>query len=99
MFQSRIVELEQYILGLALSRSRELEVMAKTLTPAHFTVEAHQYIFTSMIDLLEKGDMVDLLSVSTQLRGKNIPPQYLVTLHDIAVGEVEKPRPRSLRKL
>jgi replicative DNA helicase len=89
MFQSKIVELEQYILGLALSRYRELEVMAKTLTPSHFTVEAHQYIFTSMIDLLEKGDMADLISVATQLRGKNIPPQYLVTLYDIAMGEVE----------
>lgn len=67
MFQSRTAELEQYILGLALSRHGVAESMTKKLTPAHFTVEAHQHIFTSMINSLEKGDMVDLITVATQL--------------------------------
>jgi replicative DNA helicase len=61
-------EEEQSVLGAILLRPRELEKVADILTPQDFYREAHRTIYQVMVDLYNRDDPVDLVSVINLLK-------------------------------
>lgn len=61
------VEAEQAVLGGILVDSNSLTELLDTLKPKHFYRPAHLKLFTAMVELFERGEPVDLISVSEWL--------------------------------
>jgi replicative DNA helicase len=64
------VEAEQGILGCLMIDNKAIFKVADFLKPEDFYRTNHQEIYQSAIDLFEKGEPVDLLSLSNRLREK-----------------------------
>ncbi len=64
------IEAERSVLGaLMLDRTATVKV-ADIVAPSDFYHPAHQKIFGSILELFERGEPIDLLTISTNLRGK-----------------------------
>lgn len=61
-------ELEEAILGAIMLEKNAFEVVADILKPQCFYVEAHQRIFSAMMDLAQKNFPIDLVTVVEQLK-------------------------------
>jgi replicative DNA helicase len=65
------IEAEQSVLGGILIENQALHKIMEILTPDDFYREAHQKIFNSLLDLSEKDEPADLITVTNELRKKD----------------------------
>ncbi len=65
-------ELEEAVLGACMLEKNTFEqVMDIIYSPDCFYVDAHRKIWEAMINLYQRGDMIDLLTITEQLRKEN----------------------------
>lgn len=62
------VEAETMVLGAIMIHSDAIYDVMDELRPEYFYKEAHQYIYTSFLQLVEQGSPIDLLTVTNNLR-------------------------------
>jgi len=65
------IDSERALLGSIMLRPEALYDIADTITPQAFYAHKHRLIFEAMLELLSKNEPIDLLSLSTRLKGKN----------------------------
>ncbi len=61
------IESEQAVLGSIMLRKDAMHEIEDTLSPESFYVEKHKRIFQAMLDLSNKNEPIDMLSLSTKL--------------------------------
>lgn len=64
------IEAEQFILGAVLLENEALAAAIEILTPDDFYKDAHKKIFIAMLDLYEKNEPIDLITLTEQLNKK-----------------------------
>lgn len=76
MFEERIppqnVDAEQSVLGAIFLAKDALETASEILQPDDFYKTAHQRIFAAMVDLYNKGEPVDIVTVTAELQDKKL---------------------------
>ncbi|HIJ78717.1 MAG: replicative DNA helicase [Desulfobulbaceae bacterium] len=82
------LEAEQCVLGSIMLQQGAMAKAAELLNEDDFYRDAHKSIFTAMITLFDRGEPLDLITVSSLLRDNNVlekvgGPGYLATLTDI----------------
>lgn len=65
------LEAEQAVIGAIFLEPEAFSTAAERLTPADFYRMNHQIIFQAMLDLFEKGEPIDLISVTTLLTNED----------------------------
>ena len=65
------IEAEQSVLGGILIENQAIHKVMEILTPDDFYREAHQKIFTSLLDLSERDEPGDLITLTNDLRKKD----------------------------
>lgn len=63
-------DIEEAILGALMLHRSAIDIVAEILRPEAFYVESHQLIFKAMLSLTSKGQPIDILTVSEELRLK-----------------------------
>ncbi|WP_022792968.1 replicative DNA helicase [Marinococcus halotolerans] len=66
------IEAEQAVLGAVFLEGEALITATEHLMPEDFYRQSHQRIFNTMIELSERGEPVDLITVSTELQAKQV---------------------------
>jgi replicative DNA helicase len=64
------VEAEQFVLGAVLLENESIATVIENLGPNDFYKEAHRKIFISMLDLYEKNEPIDLVTLTEQVNKK-----------------------------
>ena len=64
------LEAEQSVLGAILLRAQALDQVADLLTPEDFYRPNHGHIFQAMLDLANRGEPVDLVTVTALLKDR-----------------------------
>lgn len=64
------IEAEQSVLGAILLENEAISSAIETLTPNDFYKDAHKQIFVAMLELYEKSEPIDLITLTEQLSGK-----------------------------
>jgi replicative DNA helicase len=82
------LEAEQSVLGSILLKDKSLSTVLEILGPSDFYRNSHKLIFEAMIDLFEKNEPQDLITLTNLLKDKNQldevgGPSYLATLTSI----------------
>ena len=82
------LEAEQSVLGSILLKDKSLSAVLEILEPSDFYRNCHKLIFEAMIDLFEKNEPQDLITLTNLLKDKNQldeigGPSYLATLTSI----------------
>jgi replicative DNA helicase len=62
------IELEEAVLGAIMLEKNALAVVIDIIKPTYFYKDAHQHVYTSMLNLFEKSEPIDILTVTNQLR-------------------------------
>ncbi|HLB03123.1 MAG TPA: replicative DNA helicase [Nitrospiria bacterium] len=65
------IEAEQSVLGAILLENQAMNKALEILSPFDFYKEAHRRIFGTMLDLSERGEAIDLITLTEALRQKN----------------------------
>ena len=81
------IDAEIFVLGAVLINKDAIYSVIDELQPEYFYKEAHQHIFKAFVELTNSGDPIDLLTVTTNLRAKQLlefvgGPAYIVSLTD-----------------
>src|SRR5690554_1221325 len=66
------IEAEQAVLGAVFLEQESLVKASEILVPEDFYRPAHERIFRVMIDLSERGEPVDLVTVTTELQNRKL---------------------------
>jgi replicative DNA helicase len=66
------IPLEEAVLGAILTTKDSLTVVLDILRPETFYLEAHQFIYKSMVRLFEKSQPIDLLTVTEDLKKQGV---------------------------
>lgn len=66
------IEAEQSVLGAVFLSKEALHTALEILKPEDFYKTAHQRIFQTMLDLYEKGEPVDLVTVTAELQDQKV---------------------------
>ena len=66
------IESEQAVLGSIMLRKDAMHEVESVVSPESFYVEKHKMIFQAMLDLSNKNEPIDMLSLSTKLGEKKI---------------------------
>jgi replicative DNA helicase len=82
------IEAEQAVLGSILLKENIFATIVEILKPHDFYRDGHRLIYAAMLDLFERNEPQDLLTITTQLRNANQlekagGPTYLATLTSI----------------
>lgn len=82
------LEAEQCVLGSILLRQGALDKVAHIISPQDFYKPAHQIIYTAMLNLFERSEPQDIITVSNSLKDSQKleatgGPTYLASLTDI----------------
>ncbi len=64
------VEAEQMVLGAVLIENDAINNVTTTLTPEDFYKEIHRRIFTAMLEMYERREAIDLVTLTDALRGR-----------------------------
>ena len=88
MIPPQNVEAEQTVLGTILLHEKSLFKVLEILEPDDFYRDSHRHIFTAMVQLFEKSQPQDLITVTNRLKDENLldaagGPAYLASLTDI----------------
>jgi replicative DNA helicase len=65
------IEAEQSVLGAILLENEALPSAMEQLVPNDFYKEAHKKIFRAMLDLYEKNEPIDLITLTERMSGRN----------------------------
>ena len=65
------IEAEQSVLGSILLENEAISSVLETLIAEEFYRESHRRIFLSMIELFEKNEPIDLITLTNVLKSKN----------------------------
>jgi replicative DNA helicase len=65
------LEAEQSVLGAILLENSALNKALEVLTPEDFYKESHRRIFSAILDLDERNEVIDLITITEHLRQKN----------------------------
>ena len=65
------IEAEQSVLGAILLENEALSSAMELLVPDDFYKDAHKKIFRAMLDLYEKNEPIDLITLTERMSGKN----------------------------
>ena len=65
------IEAEQSVLGAILLENEALPSAMEQLVPDDFYKEAHKKIFRAMLDLYEKNEPIDLITLTERMSGRN----------------------------
>lgn len=81
------LEAERYVLGAILLDSSSFLNVASAIQPTDFSLQAHQLIFTRMMQIFERGEKIDRVTVANELLRFNELESigglsYLVSLDD-----------------
>ena len=79
------IEAEQSVLGSLLLSKKAIVKIADLIKPEDFYRDSHRFIYETMLELFEKNEPIDVLTVSTRLEAKNLLDKiggssYLTTL-------------------
>lgn len=79
------IEAEQSVLGSLLLSKKAIIKIADLIKPEDFYRDTHRFIYETMLELFEKNEPIDVLTVSTRLEAKNLLDKiggssYLTTL-------------------
>jgi replicative DNA helicase len=79
------LEAEQALLGSMLLSREAIARCVETVKPEYFYKTSHKHIYMSIIELFDKGDPVDIVTLSERLSSKNLldeigGPNYLADL-------------------
>src|SRR5690625_7685020 len=66
------VEIEEAVLGSMLIEHEAATIALQLLQPDDFYKPAHKHIFETIFDLYERGNPLDILTVESELRDKNL---------------------------
>lgn len=66
------VEVEEAVLGAMLIEREAATIALQLLKPDDFYKQAHKHIFETLFDLYERGNPLDILTVESELRDKNL---------------------------
>lgn len=66
------IEAEQSVLGSILIEREAIYKVVEYLKPEYFYYQAHQIIFKTMLELFERREPIDLITVSEELRKNNL---------------------------
>ncbi|KQC08883.1 MAG: replicative DNA helicase [Smithella sp. SDB] len=66
------IEAEQSILGSILLENSAINAVQEILSPGDFYSEAHKKIFNAIVELSEKNEPIDLITLSNALKDKNL---------------------------
>lgn len=66
------IEAEKSLLGCLMLDKMAISKVADFLEPRDFYKKIHQEIYQAMLDIFEKDEPIDLLSISTRLKEKNL---------------------------
>ena len=66
------IEAEQAVLGAMLLTKEAISSAAEVLKADDFYREAHRIVFEAMMDLFSRGEAVDLITVTEQLKKNNL---------------------------
>lgn len=82
------IEAEQSVLGSMLQDKEAIIRVVEFLKEEYFYKESHKIIYSNTVELFEKGEPVDLITIVEQLRKKNLLEEvggisYISTLIDI----------------
>ena len=66
------IEAEQSLLGSLMLDKNAILRVADFLKPENFYRKTHQEIYSVYLELFQKGEPIDILSVSNRLREKNL---------------------------
>jgi len=66
------IDAEKCLLGCLMLDKNTIIRVADFLSPKDFYKKTHQEIYNAIMDIFEKGEPIDLLSVSTRLKEKNL---------------------------
>ncbi|MGV3487748.1 MAG: replicative DNA helicase [Tuberibacillus sp.] len=66
------IEAEQAVLGAIFLEPQALATASETLLPDDFYRTSHQRIYQVMLDLSERGEPVDVVTVTSELRNQNL---------------------------
>ncbi len=82
------LEAEQCVLGSIMLQQGAMPRAAEILTEEDFYRDAHKHIFSAMLTLFDRGEPLDLITISNLLKDNNRfeaigGPTYLATLTDI----------------
>ncbi len=66
------IEAEQSVLGAILIDNEAMSIALEIIGPSDFYKDAHKKIFTAMIDLYEKHEPIDLITLTDYLRSTNL---------------------------
>ena len=66
------IEAEQSVLGAVLLENEAIATVIEHLTPGDFYKEAHRKIFIAMLELYEKNEPIDLITLTEQLNRKEL---------------------------
>ncbi len=70
------VDLEQAVLGALMLEKDALNVVIEILKPQSFYKEAHQEVYAAIVELFNKSEPIDILTVTNQLR-KNAKLEFV----------------------
>lgn len=65
-------ELEQTVLGAMLIEKNAVHQVTGILTPGDFYSDKHQLIYASILEMFQKGNQIDILTVTQDLRKKGV---------------------------
>ena len=66
------LEAEQSVVGGILLENEAISKVLETLIPDDFYRESHRKTFNSMIELFEKSEPIDLITLTNQLKGNHL---------------------------
>lgn len=66
--QPQAIELEESVLGAALLESDATFLVTSILKPEHFYKEQNSLIYSSLLELVKKGDPIDIMTVCQELK-------------------------------
>jgi len=66
------IEAEQSVLGAILIDNEAMSIALELIGPSDFYKDAHKKIFTAMIDLYERHEPIDLITLTDYLRSTNL---------------------------
>jgi len=69
--QPSAIDMEEAVLGALMLEKDAIEVVIDILKPEAFYKPSHQKIYAAIKEIAEKGDAVDMLTVTQELRNKN----------------------------
>ena len=69
------IEAEQSVIGAMLMDAEAIEVAMEMLKEEDFYARQYGVLFTAIVEMHQKGMAVDLVTLQTRLREKNLPPE------------------------